>query len=56
MLLKLRNQTGVIGDDGKAEQLEFRWQNLQSVLPPSVHPTTGEYRWVDGCAIDENRK
>ena len=48
-------KTGVIGDDGKAEQLEFRWQNLQSVLPPSVHPTTGEYRWVDGCAIDETK-
>ncbi|MDJ0596192.1 MAG: bifunctional DNA primase/polymerase [Pleurocapsa sp. MO_226.B13] len=46
-------KTGVIGDDGKAEQLEFRWKNLQSVLPPSVHPITGEYRWVDGCAIDE---
>ena len=46
-------KTGVIGDDGKAEQLEFRWQNLQSVFPPSVHPTTGEYRWVDGCAINE---
>ena len=46
-------KTGVLGDDGKAEQLEFRWANLQSVLPPSVHPTTGEYRWVEGCAIDE---
>ena len=46
-------KTGVIGDDGKAEQLEFRWRNLQSVLPPSVHPTTGKYRWVDGCAIEE---
>jgi len=48
-------KTGVIGDDGKAEQLEFRWSNLQSVLPPSVHPVTGEYRWVDGCAIDETK-
>ncbi len=46
-------QTGVIGDDGKGEQLEFRWSNLQSVLPPSVHPTTGAYRWVEDCAIDE---
>ncbi len=46
-------KTGVIGDDGKGEQLEFRWKNLQSVLPPSVHPTTGSYRWVEGCAIDE---
>ncbi|MGL4884444.1 MAG: bifunctional DNA primase/polymerase, partial [Waterburya sp.] len=46
-------KTGVIRDDGKGEQLEFRWSNLQSVLPPSVHPTTGAYRWVEGCAIDE---
>jgi hypothetical protein len=46
-------KTGAHGDDGKEELLEFRWKNLQSVLPPSVHPTTGEYRWIDGCAIDE---
>ncbi|MEM7758720.1 MAG: DUF3987 domain-containing protein [Cyanobacteria bacterium P01_A01_bin.40] len=46
-------KTGAIGDDGKGEQLEFRWKNLQSVLPPSVHPTTGSYHWVEGCAIDE---
>jgi hypothetical protein len=46
-------KTGVKGEDGKEEQLEFRWSNLQSVLPPSVHPTTGEYYWVEGCAIDE---
>ncbi|MCU0536416.1 MAG: DUF3987 domain-containing protein [Hydrococcus sp. Prado102] len=46
-------KTGIQGDDGSSEQLEFRWTNLQSVLPPSVHPTTGQYRWVTGCAIDE---
>ncbi|NJQ96561.1 MAG: bifunctional DNA primase/polymerase [Hydrococcus sp. CSU_1_8] len=46
-------KTGTLGDDGSSEQLEFRWSNLQSVLPPSVHPTTGEYCWVEGCAIDE---
>jgi hypothetical protein len=46
-------KTGAIADDGKPEQVEFRWTNLQSVLPPSVHPTTGQYRWVEGCAIDE---
>jgi hypothetical protein len=46
-------KTGAIADDGKPEQVEFRWTNLQSVLPPSVHPTTGQYRWVTGCAIDE---
>jgi hypothetical protein len=38
-------KTGVIGDDGKPEQLELRWDGCQSVLPPSVHPTTGNYRW-----------
>ena len=38
-------KTGVIGDDGKPEQLELRWDGCQSVLPPSVHPTTGFYRW-----------
>jgi len=26
---------------------------LQSCLPPSVHPTTGEYIWLSGCAPDE---
>ena len=46
-------KTGAIGDDGKGEQLEFRWTNLQSVLPPSVHPTTGNYHWMEDCAIDE---
>jgi hypothetical protein len=35
------------------EQLEFRWSGLQSVLPPSVHPLTGEYVFVEGCAFRE---
>jgi len=39
-------KTGVTGDDGKLEQLELRWDGCQSVLPPSVHPETGFYRWV----------
>lgn len=38
-------KTGGVGDDGKPEQLELRWDGCQSVLPPSVHPTTGHYRW-----------
>lgn len=29
----------------KGEQLEFRWKGLISILPPSVHPSTGRYRW-----------
>jgi len=39
-------KTGVTGDDGKLEQLELRWDGCQSVLPPSIHPETGFYRWV----------
>ncbi len=46
-------KTGSTGDDNKPEQLELRWTNLQSVLPPSMHPITGQYHWVEGCAIDE---
>jgi hypothetical protein len=34
-------KTGMTGDDGKPELVEFRWDGCQSVLPPSVHPTTG---------------
>lgn len=30
--------------------LEFRWNGCQSVLPPSVHPETGLYQWIN--AID----
>jgi Protein of unknown function (DUF3987)/Bifunctional DNA primase/polymerase, N-terminal/Primase C terminal 2 (PriCT-2) len=45
--------TGVKDEDKKVQKLEFRWKDLQSVLPPSIHPTTGEYYWVEGCAIDE---
>lgn len=41
------------GEDGKEELLEFRYANCQSVLPPSVHPTTGFYKWVDGCSIND---
>ncbi len=32
---------------GKGEQLEFRWNSHQSVLPPSFHPKTGCYRWIN---------
>ena len=42
----IKLKTGVKGDDGKEQQLEFRWNGLQSVLPPSVHPDTGKYFWV----------
>lgn len=29
------------------EQLDFRYDRCQSVLPPSKHPTTGSYRWIN---------
>jgi hypothetical protein len=47
--------SGPIGDDGKNQQLEFRWGNLttgfQSVLPPSIHPEHQtnpdiNYQWI----------
>lgn len=46
--------SGPLGDDGKPQQLEFRWGNwdagFQSVLPPSKHPESIAnpeiyYRW-----------
>lgn len=41
-------KTGISGDDGKEECLEFRWIDAQSVLPPSIHPGTGKpYTWIN---------
>lgn len=43
----LRIPTGEIDADGQEEGLEFRWLGSQSVLPPSIHPTTKKpYYWV----------
>ncbi|WP_242038146.1 DUF3987 domain-containing protein [Tolypothrix sp. FACHB-123] len=39
--------TGIKGDSGKDQLLELRWDGCQSVLPPSVHPETGAYKWVN---------
>ncbi len=44
----LRINTGVSGDNGEGEYLEFRWLGQQSVLPPSIHPVTGRpYEWIN---------
>ena len=44
----LRINTGVSGDNGKDECLEFRWLGNQSVLPPSLHPDTNKpYEWIN---------
>lgn len=40
--------TGITGEDGREECLEFRWLGHQSVLPPSIHPGTGKpYEWIN---------
>jgi hypothetical protein len=44
----LRIDTGVTGDNGEKEGLEFRWLGWQSVLPPSIHPLTNKpYTWIN---------
>jgi Bifunctional DNA primase/polymerase, N-terminal len=35
----------------RVECLEFRWNGNQSVLPPSVHPETGYYRWINSPTV-----
>ena len=40
-------KTGVIDDDGKAEQVELRWNGCQSVVA-GAHPQTTGYYWVPG--------
>ncbi len=42
----IKLDTGEKDQEGKKQQLEFRWNGCQSVLPPSVHPETGSYYWV----------
>lgn len=38
-------------DNGKpTEYLEIRWDGLQSILPPSAHPSTAGYSWLPGQA------
>ncbi|MEP0921217.1 DUF3987 domain-containing protein [Leptolyngbya sp. ST-U4] len=44
--------TGTKGEDGKPEQLEFRWDGSQSVMA-GYHPTTGSYRWLSGQSPQE---
>lgn len=47
-LRNLRIATGVLGEDGAEEFLEFRWLGTQSVIPPSIHPSTGlPYQWLN---------
>jgi len=47
----IRELDGLKAD--KDELLEFRYNYCQSVLPPSYHPTTGKYSWVNSPADTE---
>ncbi|WP_414753191.1 DUF3987 domain-containing protein [Anabaena sp. CCY 9910] len=40
-------KTDIKGEDGKPEQLEFRWDGCQSVVA-GCHPVTGAYQWLPG--------
>ncbi|WP_168540699.1 plasmid replication protein, CyRepA1 family [Anabaena sp. UHCC 0253] len=43
---KAINEWGDLKADS-GEQLEFRYNRVQSALPPSRHPTTGSYKWLN---------
>lgn len=47
-LRNLRISTGILDAEGAEEFLEFRWLGTQSVIPPSIHPSTGKpYEWIN---------
>jgi hypothetical protein len=41
--------TGGKDTDSKDEQIDFRWNDRQSVIL-GKHPNTGAYRWLEGCS------
>jgi DNA polymerase elongation subunit (family B) len=41
--------TGAKDTEGKDEQIDFRWNEKQSVIL-GKHPETGAYRWLEGCS------
>ncbi len=47
-----KTATGELGEDGKPEHVELFWLGRQAVLPPSVHPMTGCYQYLDCSAFD----
>lgn len=50
-VLKSKKRTIANGDT--TEDLDFRWNGNQSVLPPSDHPETDGYQWIEGKSPDE---
>ena len=48
---KIKTQKAGSANDGG--MLEFRWDGCQSVLPPSAHPETQLYKWVNSPTTTE---
>jgi Virulence-associated protein E/Bifunctional DNA primase/polymerase, N-terminal len=46
-------KTKKFGDADDGGMLELRWDGCQSVLPPSVHPETGQYIWTNSPETTE---
>jgi hypothetical protein len=42
---EIKEWEGFKADSG--DQLEIRYNRVQSALPPSRHPTTGQYKWLN---------
>jgi Bifunctional DNA primase/polymerase, N-terminal len=51
--LRSKKETHVNEVAAKGEDLDFRWTGEQSLLPPSAHPETAGYYWVDGCSPND---
>jgi Bifunctional DNA primase/polymerase, N-terminal len=49
----LKQKKRTITNGEATEDLDFRWSGNQSVLPPSAHPETDGYRWIDGKSPDD---
>jgi Bifunctional DNA primase/polymerase, N-terminal len=49
--LKPKKKSIASGDT--TEDLDFRWNGNQSVLPPSAHPETDGYQWIEGKSPDD---
>jgi Protein of unknown function (DUF3987)/Bifunctional DNA primase/polymerase, N-terminal len=49
----LRPKKKSLSNGKTTEDLDFRWNGNQSVLPPSAHPETDGYRWIDGKSPDD---
>lgn len=37
----------ILKEKGQCDHIELRWQNCQTVLPPSFHPSGGQYEFVN---------